>query len=150
MFVGTYQHTIDDKGRLTLPAKWRSELAGGVVVTRGVDKCLYILPRTKFEAMAKEIDEQGLERADARSWSRHFTGKAADADPDKQGRIVIHQNLREFAGLDGDVTVVGVVSRIEVWEPKRHKGADEKIESDVENVAERIGAMMRSADGKGK
>ena len=150
MFVGTYQHTIDDKGRLTLPAKWRSELAGGVVVTRGVDKCLYILPRSKFEAMAKEIDEQGLERSDARAWSRHFTGKATDVDADKQGRIIIPPNLREFAGLDGDVTVVGVVSRIEVWDPKRHKDAEEKIESDVENVAERIGAMMRGADGKGK
>ncbi len=150
MFVGTYQHTIDDKGRLTLPAKWRSELAGGVVVTRGVDKCLYILPRSRFEAMAKEIDEQGLERADARAWSRHFTGKATDVEADKQGRIVIPQNLREFAGLDGDVTVVGVVSRIEVWDPKRHMDAEEKIESDVENVAERIGAMMRGADGKGK
>lgn len=149
MFVGTYQHTIDDKGRLTLPAKWRSELAGGVVVTRGVDKCLFILPRLKFEAMAKEIDEQGIERADVRAWSRHFTGKATDVEADKQGRIIIPQNLRDFAGLNGDVTVVGVISRIEVWDPSQHTAADEKIELDVENVAERIGAMMRGAHGKG-
>jgi len=150
MFVGTYQHTIDDKGRLTLPAKWRAELAGGVVVTRGLDKCLYILPRAKFEAMAKEIDEQGLERADARAWSRHFTGKATDVDADKQGRIIIPPILRDFAGLDGDVVVVGVVSRIEVWNPKKHKVADEKIESDAENVAERFGSMMRGAGMKVK
>lgn len=148
MFVGTFQHTIDEKGRLTLPSKWRSELAGGVFVTRGADKCLYILPNSKFQVMAKEIDEQGIERADVRGWARHFTGMATNVEADKQGRIIIPQNLREFAGLDGDVIVVGVVSRIEVWDPKRHKQAEEKIEADVENVAERMGAMMRGANGK--
>jgi len=150
MFVGTYLHTIDDKGRLTLPAKWRSELAGGVVVTRGMDKCLFILARSKFEGIVNEIDEQGLERSDARGWARHFTGMAADVEPDKQGRIIIPPNLRDFAGLDGDVVVVGVISRIEVWEPKRHHEAEEKIESDVDNVAERMGAMMRGINGKAK
>ncbi len=148
MFVGTYQHTVDEKGRLTLPSKWRSELAGGVFVTLGVDRCLYILPRDRFEGMAKEIDAQGLERSDARGWARHFTGKAADVEPDKQGRIIIPQNLRELAGLNGGVVVVGVISRIEVWDPKRLQQAEEKIESDVENVAERMGAMMRGSNGK--
>jgi MraZ protein len=149
MFVGTFEHTIDDKGRLTLPAKWRTELAGGVFITRGADKCLYILPKAKFEAIASEIDGQGLERADARAWSRHIAGMATDADPDKQGRVIIPTNLREFAGLDGDVVVVGVLSRIEVWDPKQHHAAEDKVILDVENVAERIGAMMRGADKKG-
>ncbi len=148
MFVGTYQHTIDDKQRLTLPAKWRSELAGGVVVTRGVDKCLYIFTRTRFEEMASEIGEQGIERADARGWARHFAGMASDVEADKQGRIIIPQNLREFAGLDGDVVVVGVINHIEVWGPKQHQEAEQKIESDVENVAERMGSLMRGANGK--
>jgi MraZ protein len=145
MFVGTFEHTIDDKGRLTLPAKWRSELAGGVFITRGADKCLYILPRVKFESIAGEIDGQGMERADARAWSRHIAGMATDADPDKQGRVIIPTNLREFAGLDNDVVVVGVLSRIEVWDPRRYKEAEDKVQADVENVAERIGAMMRGA-----
>ncbi len=148
MFVGTYQHTFDDKGRLTLPAKWRSELAGGVVVTRGVDKCLYIFTRAKFEKMAAEIEDQGIERIDARSWGRHVAGNASDADADKQGRIIIPQSLRDYAGLNGQVVVVGVIGHIEVWDPKQHSETELKSESDVENVAERMGSMMRGANGK--
>ena len=145
MFVGTYQHTVDDKGRLTLPAKWRNELAEGVVITRGIDRCLYILPKTKFDGMAKDIDKQGLELAAARAYGRHFSGMADLVEPDKQGRIIIPQNLRNFAGLDGEVTVVGVISRIEVWNPSKHKEIDEQIENDVPGVAEHMGSIMRGA-----
>ncbi|MBI4786602.1 MAG: division/cell wall cluster transcriptional repressor MraZ [Chloroflexi bacterium] len=148
MFFGSHQHTIDDKGRLTLPAKWRSELAGGVVVTRGMDDCLFIFPKPKFEAIAVEIDEQGIVLADMRAWSRYFLGMAADAESDKQGRILIPQNLRDFAKLDGEVVVVGVVSRIEVWNPARHKETNAKIESDVVAVAERLGQVMKRAAAK--
>jgi MraZ protein len=148
MFFGSHQHTIDDKGRLTLPAKWRSELAGGVVVTRGLDDCLFIFPRTKFEAIATEIDQQGIELSDARAWARYFLGMAADAESDKQGRILLPQNLRDFAKLNGEVVVVGVVSRIEVWNPERHKQANAQIESDVSAVAERMGQVMKRAATK--
>src|SRR5512135_1328808 len=110
MFFGSHQHTIDDKGRLTLPAKWRSELAGGVVVTRGLDDCLFVFPKEKFEAVARDMDLRGIELADARSWARYFLGMAADAETDKQGRVLIPQNLRDFAKLDGEVMVVGVAS----------------------------------------
>lgn len=142
MFVGTYQHTIDEKGRLTLPAKWRSELESGVFVTPGVEKCLFIFTQSKFEAMAKEIEEQGFERADARAWARHFAGMATDAEPDKQGRILIPQTLRDFAELDSEVTIIGVVSRIEVWNPKMHKEFEEGIEANVPGVAERMGTLI--------
>src|SRR5512142_3110141 len=135
MFFGSHHHTIDEKGRLTLPAKWRSELAGGVVVTRGLDECLFIFPKAKFEAIAAEIDEQGIALADARAWARYFLGMAADAETDKQGRVLLPQNLRDFAGLDGEVIVIGVVSRVEVWQPERYKQANTKIESDVHAVA---------------
>jgi MraZ protein len=145
MFFGSHQHTIDDKGRLTLPAKWRSELAGGVVVTRGLDDCLFIFQKAKFEAVAAELDEQGIELRDARDWTRYFLGMAVDAESDKQGRILIPQNLRDFAKLDGEVVVVGVVSRIEVWNPEKHRAANAKIESDVSAVAERMGQVMKSA-----
>jgi MraZ protein len=145
MFFGSHQHTIDDKGRLTLPAKWRSELAGGVVVTRGLDDCLFIFPKAKFESVAAEIDRQGMERADARAWARYFLGMAVDAETDKQGRILIPQNLRDYAKLDGEVVVSGVVSRIEVWNPERHAAANAKIESDVNAVAERMSQVMQRA-----
>ncbi len=145
MFFGSHQHTIDDKGRLTLPAKWRSELAGGVVVTRGLDDCLFIFPKSKFESIAAEMDEQGIELGDVRAWTRYFLGMAVDAESDKQGRILIPQNLRDFAKLDGEVVVVGVVSRIEVWNPERHHDTNAKIESDVNAVAERMGQIMKRA-----
>src|SRR5512142_3285489 len=103
MFFGSHQHTIDDKGRLTLPAKWRSELAGGVVVTRGLDDCLFVFPKPKFEAIAAEIDQQRVELGEVRAWARYFFGEAADAEIDRQGRVLIPQTLREFAQLKGEV-----------------------------------------------
>lgn len=145
MFFGSFQHTIDDKGRLTLPAKWRSELAGGVVVTRGLDGCLFIFPKTKFEAMAQETDAQGIALEDARMWSRYLLGHAADVEPDKQGRVLIPQDLRTFAGIDGDVVVMGVMSRLEVWNPQRYQEANAHLEADANAVAERMGRTMQQA-----
>lgn len=146
MFLNTHYHTIDDKGRLTVPAKWRAELeSSGVVVTRGVDECLFILPLPKFQAIAQLIDAQGLESADAREWSRYFFGMAEQAEIDKQGRILIPQQLRAFASLDGDVVVIGAYSRIEVWNPDKHRENNSKTESDAPAVAERMNAMMRAA-----
>ncbi len=149
MFFGTFQHTIDDKGRLTLPARWRSELAGGVVVTRGLDKCLFVFPKTKFEKIAAEIDQQGIELGDIRAWARYFLGMAIAVEADRQGRILIPQALRDLASLDGEVVVVGVASRIEVWNPQRHHEANQQIESDAVLLAERIGQILRRAAGSG-
>ncbi len=148
MFFGSFQHSIDDKGRLTLPAKWRSELAGGVVVTRGLDGCLFIFPKDKFEAMALETDAQGIALADARAWSRYLLGHAADVEPDKQGRVLIPQDLRSFAGINGEVVVMGVMSRLEVWNPQRYKEANEHLEADANAVAERMGHTMQQASSR--
>ncbi len=147
MFFGSHRHSIDDKGRLTLPAKWRSELAGGVVVTRGLDDCLFVFPKAKFEAIASEIDQQRIELGDVRSWARYFFGKAADAEIDRQGRILIPQNLREFAQLKGEVIVVGVASRIEVWDPECYQGTSARIESDSSAVAERFAQFLHAVSG---
>ncbi len=149
MFFGEHQHTLDEKGRLTLPARWRSVLAGGVVLTRGLDRCLFIFPKAKFEAIAAEIDAQGLELNDARTWARYFLGMAVDLEVDRQGRILIPENLRKFAGVDGNVVCVGVVSRLEVWNPKRYHSANRLVESDPNVVAERIGKLLRKAGVRG-
>jgi MraZ protein len=145
MFIGATNNTIDEKGRLTLSAKWRSELASGVVITRGFDKCLFIFPQAKFETMAREIEEQGMALADVRSFARHLSAMAELAEPDKQGRIIIPQNLREFAGLNGEVVVIGVVNRLEVWNPKQYKELNEQVEASADMVAERYGQIMRKA-----
>ena len=150
MFIGAAQNTIDEKGRLTLSAKWRSELASGVVVTRGFDKCLFIFPQSKFDSIARELEEQGIASADVRMMARHLAALAEQAEPDKQGRIIIPQNLREFAGLNGEATVIGVVNRLEVWNPKTFKEINTKAETDADVVAERYAQMIRNASKNDK
>jgi MraZ protein len=145
MFLGHNQHAIDEKGRLTLPAKWRAELVSGVVVTRGLDDCLFVFPQTKFESIAAEIDQAGIELSDAREWARYIAGMAEQVEVDKQGRILIPENLRQFAHLNGDAVVLGVVSRIEIWKPEKYQERNQAIESNASVVAERMGQMMMRA-----
>lgn len=115
MFLGEFSHTVDDKGRLTLPAKFRPELEKGVVITRGVDRCLYVFTAAEFQLLAERISTLPMTNADSREFSRHFFSGASDVELDKQGRILIPQNLREYAGINGEVIVAGVNKRIEVW-----------------------------------
>ena len=145
MFIGATQNTIDEKGRLTLSAKWRSELASGVVITRGFDRCLFIFPQNKFESIARELEEQGIASSNVRTFARHLSALAEQAEPDKQGRVIIPQNLREFAGLNGEATVIGVVNRLEVWNPQKFKEINTKTEADADAVAEQYAAMIRKA-----
>ena len=101
----TWVSTLESSGAISAASL---ELAGGVVVTRGLDDCLFIFPKPKFDTIAAEIDQQGIELSDVREWARYFFGLATDAETDKQGRVIIPQNLRDFAGLDGEAIVVGV------------------------------------------
>ena len=125
-----------------MPAKWRTELSANVVVTRGLEGCLSIFPLAKFEQIASEIDRQGMQFADSRMWARYIGGKAEPVDVDAQGRVLIPQSLREYAGLDGNVVVVGLMSRIEVWSPEKYKAIDDEVESNAAAVAEKMGQMM--------
>ncbi len=142
MFLGSHEHTIDSKGRLTLPAKWRGDLASGVVVTRGLEQCLFIFPQTKFQEIASEIDRQGLLLPEARAWARYISGESEAAEVDGQGRILISQKLRNYAGLNGNVVVVGLLSRIEVWSPAKYQAINQQVESDAATVSEKMGQLM--------
>lgn len=142
MFLGEYNHTIDDKGRLTLPAKWRDELEEGVVVTRGLDLCLFVFTRAKFKEFADELERAGFTQADARQFSRFLMAKAMDDRPDKQGRIILPPGLREFGGLNGEALIIGSNNRIEVWNPKRYADLNAHLESNIQDVAERMGAIL--------
>ena len=115
MFLGEYQHALDDKGRVVLPRKFRDELQKGCVITKGQEHCIYVFTLERWqEEMAKVAK---LPRTDRRSrnFSRSFFAGASDLKPDRQGRIAIPENLRTFASLDKDVTVVGVADYIEIW-----------------------------------
>ena len=116
MFLGTYSPRLDDKGRLFLPAKFRDELAGGVVITRGQERCLYVFTRSAFAAKAEELQSASLTSRSARDYSRMFFSSASDEVPDKQGRVTVPAPLRQYAGLERDCVVIGANTRLEIWD----------------------------------
>jgi MraZ protein len=142
VFVGTFQHTIDDKGRLTLPAKWRDELEPALVITFGLDDCIFVFTETRFRTIAEKVALQGFESPEARDWSRYFLGKAETIEIDKQGRILISQGLRAQFGLNGDAVVVGLYDRIEIWAPAKHQAMNERITAEPSAIAKRWRDMM--------
>jgi MraZ protein len=115
MFLGEYNHSIDEKGRLTIPAKFRAELAGGLVVTRGFDQNLMMFPLTGWQELAEQVTQRPLSNEDMRLFRRRLFAGAVDLEPDRQGRIVLPAYLREFAGINGEVIVAGLYNYIEVW-----------------------------------
>jgi MraZ protein len=116
MFLGTHTPRLDEKGRLFLPAKFRDKLAGGLVMTRGQERCLYVFPMDEFMKVTQKFQEAPTSSKAARDYMRVFLSGASDEIPDKQGRVTIPAALREYAGLDRDCTVIGTGSRVEVWD----------------------------------
>jgi MraZ protein len=116
MFLGTHTPHLDDKGRLILPAKFRDELAGGVVITKGQERCLYVFTSAEFGRIADQLHEQPVTHKAARAYSRVFFASAHDEVPDRQGRVTIPAHLREYAGLGRELVVIGASSRVEVWD----------------------------------
>lgn len=116
MFLGEYEHTLDPKGRVVLPAKFRERLADGCIITKGQERCLFVFPLDRWEEEVERVNR--LPRTDlrARKLARSFFAGADQQSPDKQGRVQIPQNLRSYAGLEKDLTVVGVADRIEIWD----------------------------------
>ncbi len=115
-FLGTYTPRLDDKGRLILPAKFRTQLASGLVVTRGQERCLFVFPMGEFQRMHEQIRTAPVTSKQARDYLRVFLSGAHDEIPDKQGRLSIPPALRAYAGLDRDVAVIGAGTRVEIWD----------------------------------
>jgi MraZ protein len=115
LLLGTYTPKIDVKGRMALPAKFRSELGTGMVMARGQERCVYLLPQGEFRRIASQIQRTSMGNKAARDYLRVFLSGAVDQDPDKQGRVLVPQNLREYANLGSSVTVIGVGTRAEIW-----------------------------------
>ncbi len=115
MFLGNFVHNLDSKGRLTIPAKYRTYLADGLVVTRGMDECLVAFPMARWEQLSAKVSDLPITDPRARSFKRFLFASASDLSPDKQGRILIPPRLREYAGLDGEVVVAGLNDYFEIW-----------------------------------
>ena len=116
MFFGTYTPRLDDKGRLFLPAKFRDELAEGLVVTRGQERCLYVWSLEEFGKLTERLRDTSVTNKAARDYVRMFSSAASDETPDKQGRITLPPMLREYASLTKDCIVIGAMNRIEIWD----------------------------------
>ena len=115
MFLGTYEPKLDDKGRVILPARFRDDMEGGIVLTRGQEHCIYAFPAHEFESMAQELMRAPLSSKQARDWVRVMLSGAYKEIPDKQGRVVVPADLRAYAGLDRELTVIGAGARAEIW-----------------------------------
>ncbi|WP_204039975.1 division/cell wall cluster transcriptional repressor MraZ [Acrocarpospora phusangensis] len=116
MFLGTHQPRLDDKGRLFLPAKYREELAEGLVITKGQERCLYVFPVEEFQRLTEALRTAPVTAKAVRDYSRVFFASASDETPDKQGRITIPPSLRLYAGLERDCVVIGANTRLEIWD----------------------------------
>lgn len=116
MFLGTHTPKLDEKGRFFLPAKFRDELADGLVITRSQDRCLAIYPTEAFVAMTQQVSTAPTTLKQVRDFQRMLAAGASDETPDKQGRVTIPPMLRRYAGLDKDIVVVGAINRVEVWD----------------------------------
>lgn len=138
MFIGEYQHTLDAKGRIFVPAKFRDDLGETCIATLGLENCLFIFPLDEFDRLKAKLDAISIANKDARQFARFFFSKAAECEMDKQGRIMLPQNLRDYAGLTKDVTVAGVSSRVEVWNREDWDKAHSVESYDLETMAEKM------------
>ncbi len=138
MFLGTHHPRLDDKGRLILPAKFREELASGLVVTRGEDHCLVVYSVAGWERITESLSTGQMTNKRVREFSRVLYANASDEIPDRQGRITIPPPLREYAGLDRDCAVIGANTRVEIWEPAAWERYLADTEGSVANVEEEV------------
>ena len=115
MFMGEYNHSIDTKGRLIIPSRFREELGDEFVVTKGLDGCLFVFPNSEWQAFEEKLKTLPLTNKSARQFARFFVAGATPCELDKQGRILLPQTLREFAGLEKDVVLTGMLNRVEIW-----------------------------------
>ncbi|HEY7439988.1 MAG TPA: division/cell wall cluster transcriptional repressor MraZ [Acidimicrobiia bacterium] len=132
-FLGEYQHALDAKGRVILPSDFREPLAAGAVLTKSLDGCLAVYSAEGFDEMAELVRESARRGERERRAARSFFSAGRRFTPDKQGRVPIPQNLREYAGLERDVMVLGVDNRIELWNPVRWREHDALGQSDMAN-----------------
>jgi MraZ protein len=138
MFFGTYTPKLDDKGRLILPAKFRDQLAGGLMVTRGQEHCLYVWPQAEVERITERLREAPVSNKATRDYVRMFSSASSDETPDKQGRITVPPKLREWANLSKDVVVIGAMNRLEIWDEAAWEAYSETQEEAFAELSDEV------------
>ena len=141
MFIGEYNHNLDDKGRVAVPAKFRTMLKGGAVVTRGLDNCLFLYSKKEWQELAMKLAKLPISKANTRAFARLMLAGAMDVDFDNQGRIMLPEYLRKFAGFKKNLIIAGLYDRLEIWDEatwNKYKKGTEKKSADI---AEALGEL---------
>lgn len=138
MFMGEFQHSLDDKGRLIVPAKFREGLGEKFIITRGLDDCLFVYPLSQWNILEEKIKELPTSHRDTRAFVRMFFSGAVESDLDKQGRVVIPAHLREHARIDREVYVIGVSTKVEIWAKDAWEDYSNEARQSYEEIAEKI------------
>lgn len=141
MLIGEYLHTVDPKKRLSLPAKFRKELGKTVIVTRGLDQCLFVFSQPSWKKLVQKFGGLSIGSAESRGFNRFMFSGAVEADVDAAGRILIPDNLKEYAGLKGKVILAGVNTRVEIWDENRWDTYKKRIESQGDDLAQKLGEI---------
>ena len=141
MLIGEYEHTLDDKKRVTLPKSFTKELGKKMVLTRGLDNCLFLFPMSEWEKMAQKLQNLSFVQADTRGFSRFILSGAVEVEADSAGRILITDHQKEFAGLQKTVVFAGVSDRVEIWDVDQWKSYKARIEKQADAMAEKLGEI---------
>ena len=141
MLLGEYRHSVDSKGRLAVPAKFRDKLSPGAIITRGLDNCLFLFGGKEWETLAQKLMALPLSQANSRAFVRLMLAGAMDVEVDGQGRILIPDYLRHYAGLKKEAVIAGLYNRVEVWDRDNWERYKQKTESASEEIAEKLGEL---------
>jgi MraZ protein len=141
MFIGEYHHTLDDKGRLAVPVKFRASLAEGVVVTRGLDHSLFLYSKSEWQKLAEKLAALPFSQADTRAFARLMLAGAMEAEVDASGRVTVPEYLRTYAGLKKGVVVAGLYNRVEIWDEETWAKYAGQTEMQGNEIAERLGSL---------
>ena len=139
MFMGEYRHTVDPKGRVSMPAKFRSELGETFVISKGLDKCLFVYPEKEWHNLLEKLDGQSFTQSKERRMKRFLLSGAAVCEIDKQGRVNVPQRLWDYAGVDKNAVIIGLSTRLEIWNETLWDEYQESLDSDFENFDEAFG-----------
>lgn len=141
MLLGEFKHNVDEKGRLAVPSRFRDLFAGGAIITRGLDHCLFVFSLSEWESLAKKLIALPLAQANSRAFVRLMLAGAMDVKVDVQGRVLVPDYLREYAGLKKQAIVAGLYNRLEIWDAEKWSEYKAKTESASDEIAEKLGEL---------
>ncbi|MDE2079565.1 MAG: division/cell wall cluster transcriptional repressor MraZ [Patescibacteria group bacterium] len=141
MLLGEYRHSVDAKGRVAVPAKFKDQLGAGAIITRGIDDCLFVFAEKEWEALAGKLMALPLAQSNSRAFVRLMLSGATDVVPDAQGRILMPDYLRKYAGIAKDVVITGLYNRVEIWDAAKWEAYKRKTEGASGEIAEKLGEL---------